>query len=33
MFIPDPDLDLIPIPDPGVKKRPDTRSAKLARTK
>jgi hypothetical protein len=23
MFIPDPDLDFLPIPDPGVKKAPD----------
>jgi hypothetical protein len=23
MFIPDPDLDFLPIPDPGVKKEPD----------
>jgi hypothetical protein len=33
MFIPDPDLDFISIPDPGVKKTPDTRSVTLARTK
>jgi hypothetical protein len=23
MFIPDPDLDFLPMPDPGVKKAPD----------
>jgi hypothetical protein len=23
MFIPDPDLDFLPIPDPGVRKAPD----------
>ncbi len=29
MFIQDPDLDFLPIPDPGVKKAPDPRSATL----
>ncbi len=29
MFIPDPDLDFLPIPDPGVKKAPDSGSATL----
>jgi hypothetical protein len=29
MFIPDPDLDFLPIPDPGVKKPPDRGSATL----
>ncbi len=29
MFIPDPDLDYSPIPDPGVKKVPDSGSATL----
>jgi hypothetical protein len=29
MFIPDPDLDVLPIPDPGAKKAPDPGSATL----
>jgi hypothetical protein len=29
MFIQDPDLDFLPIPDPGVKKAPDPGSATL----
>ncbi len=29
MFIPDPDLDFLPIPDPGVKKALDPGSARL----
>jgi hypothetical protein len=29
MFIPDPDLDFLPVPDPGVKKAPDPGSGTL----
>jgi hypothetical protein len=29
MFIPDPDLDFLPIPDPGIKEAPDPGSATL----
>jgi hypothetical protein len=32
MFIPDPDLDFLPIPDPAVKKAPDPGNATLLRT-
>jgi hypothetical protein len=31
MFITDPDLDFLPIPDPGVKKAPNPGSATLPR--
>jgi hypothetical protein len=31
MFIPDPDLDFLPIPDPEVKKAPDPGSGTLVR--
>jgi hypothetical protein len=30
MFIPDPDLDFLPIPDPEVKKAPDPGSVTLS---
>jgi hypothetical protein len=32
MFIPDPELDFLPIPDPGVKKAPDPGSITLLYT-